>query len=177
MKILIAYPSRSSFVARDINILASRHDVSEHHFYSLSPANLLRGIRAVAQADLLFLWFASLRALPLVLFARLLGKTVVTVVGGYEAANCPEINYGNARFWRQKKVTRWILFRSRSILTVSASSQQEIINNLGIAAARLTLIHHGFDDYAPAAAVNKAKSVLTVGLLSDVTWTRKGVYE
>ena len=177
MKILLAYPTRSSFIARDIKILASKHVVSEHSYYSLAPANLLRGIRAVAKADVLFLWFASMRSVPLVLAAVLLRKPILTAVGGYEAANCPDISYGNARFRSQKLLTRWILARSRIILAGSYSSQSEIITNLGIAPERLTLVRYGFDDNAANSAANKADSVLTIGFVSEITWHRKGVFE
>ncbi len=164
-------------MARDIKILGSKHDIVEHQFFSLNPGNLLHGFRLLFKSDLLFLWFASSRSVPLVLAAALLGKPLVTVVGGYEAANCPEISYGSARSSWQRALTRFILHRSRAIVAVSQSSRAEIAANLGIAANRTTLIYHGFEDTAGNEQRKKTDSVLTVGLISDVTWMRKGVLD
>ena len=177
MKILLAYPTRSSFIARDIKILATKHEVSEHSYYSLAPANLLRGFLAVKSCDLLYLWFASIRALPLVLFARMLGKPVITVVGGYEAANCPEINYGNARNWRQRIPTRWILGLSQLILAVSRASSEAIIKNLKVAPQKVHLLYHGFEDFARDDNSVKTPVILTVGRADSSGWIRKGIRE
>lgn len=176
MKVLVAYPTRPSFVARDIKILASQHQVTEHQFFSLRPGNLFVGIRRLTQSDLLFLWFASIRAIPLVLAAALLRKKIIVVVGGYEAANCPEIEYGSARSPWQRRLTRLLLARADSILAVSRSSRDEIISNLGIAPERITTISHGFEPIQPITS-ERRNSVLTVGLLADRTWVRKGVVD
>ncbi|MBK7092006.1 MAG: glycosyltransferase family 4 protein [bacterium] len=175
MKILVAYPTRPSFVARDIEILKREHFVIEHSYYS--PMSIGRGIRAVADCEMVFLWFASQRALPLVLAARMMGKPVVTVVGGYEAANCPEIEYGNARSERQKRFTRMILNRSQAIVAVSHSSKDSIVKNLGIDAARVSVIYHGFEDTAKLLSASERSTVLTVGRLEKESWLVKGLRE
>lgn len=175
MKILVTFPTRPSFVARDIKILASQHDVSEHQYFTLSPANLLRGLRAVAAADFVYLWFASLRALPLVLFARFLGKNVITVVGGYEAANCPELHYGSARSRRQGLLVGAILRRSRFVLAVSQTSRKSIIQNYKIGEGKVNLLYHGFEDLAANATCAKRPIVLTVGRLEPASWIVKGM--
>jgi glycosyltransferase involved in cell wall biosynthesis len=156
-------------------MLGANHTIFEHQYFSLSPWNQFCGFRLLAKSDLLYLWFASIRSIPLVLVARVLGKPVVTVVGGYEAANCPEISYGSARSGWQRALTNLILGRSAAIVAVSRSSEREIANNLGVAASRVTMIHHGFEDIAGTEQRKMRESVLTVGLVSDVTWLRKGV--
>ncbi len=157
MKILVAYPTRPSFVARDIEILKRDHFVTEHSYFS--PTGLARGLRALANCELLFLWFASQRALPLVLAARMMGKPVITVVGGYEAANCPEIDYGNARRSSQRLITRMILNRSCKIVAVSNSSRDSIVKNLGIDASRVNVIYHGFEDTAKHLAAGERGTI------------------
>lgn len=173
MKILVAYPTRPSFVARDIEILKREHTVIEHSYYSL--VSIARGIRAVADCEMVFLWFASQRALPLVLAARMMGKPVVTVVGGYEAANCPEIAYGNARFGTQRALTRWMLLKSQSVLAVSQASCNSILQHLGIPKEHVQLLYHGFEDLSGRSQSDKSATVLTVGRIDDSGWVRKGM--
>lgn len=175
MKILVAYPTRPSFVARDIKILSSRHEVSEHQFLQPGLQNQLRGIRRLARTNVLYLWFASVRALPLVLAATLLRKQVVIVVGGYEAANCPEIAYGNARFRFQRMLTSWMLRRSRAVLAVSAASRESILSNLSVPQERVHLLYHGFEDIAAGSSSAKTPVVLTVGRVDSSGWRRKGL--
>lgn len=175
MKILVAYPTRPSFVARDIEILKRDHFVNEHCYFP--PTSLARGLRALANCELLFLWFASQRALPLVLAARLMRKPIITVVGGYEAANCPEIDYGNARFWTQRQVTGWMLRRSHAVLAVSNASRESIFKNLNVPAGRVQMIYHGFEDLSGSAKPAKAPIVLTVGRIDNSGWVRKGMRE
>ncbi len=175
MKILVAYPTRPSFVARDIEILQRDHFVTEHCYFP--PTSLARGLRALADCELLFLWFASQRAVPLVLAAQLMGKPVITVVGGYEAANCPEIDYGNARSMRQRRITRLILNRSRKILAVSNSSRDSIVQNLGIEPSSITVIYHGFADTAKHTENAGRSTILTVGRLERESWLVKGLRE
>lgn len=162
-------------MARDIAILSSRHIITEHQYFSLSPGNLWRGFRAVANADLVLIWFASQRAVPMVLAALLTGKPVITIVGGYEAANCPDIDYGSARFARLRAATRWILKRSRRIIAVSHSSHDSIVRNLGIAPEKITIIYHGFEDSASQTLRSERNTVLTVGRLDRSSWLVKGL--
>lgn len=174
MRILVAYPNRSSFVARDIRILSERYKVDELSFYSNSPAYIFNGMGKIAQADLLFMWFISPRAVPLVITAKALNKPIIGIVGGYEAANCPEIDYGSARSGSLRAVTRWLLNRIDTIVAVSKASRQSIVNNLGIPEDRISLVYHGFEDIAPNTPTPKQPVVLTVGDISTDNWRRKG---
>lgn len=173
MKILVAYPTRPSFVARDIEILKREHFVTEHSYFS--PASLLSGLSAVADCEMVFLWFASQRALPLVLAAKSMGKPVVTVVGGYEAANCPEIDYGNARFRTQRVLTGWMLLKSQLVLAVSQASRDSILRHLGIPKEHVQLLYHGFEDLSGSSQSDKSAIVLTVGRIDNSGWVRKGM--
>ena len=175
MKILFACPSMASFVERDLRILRERHDVTVRCIYHGSPLRFLGDISAMAKNDLLFLWFAGVYALPLVIVARLLGKKVVTVVGGYEAANMPEINYGSARKPLLRAVIRMILLKSDRVLAVSAASKKEIETNLAIAPKRITLLYHGFEDIVFDQGSAKEGTVVNVGQISQATWLKKGI--
>jgi glycosyltransferase involved in cell wall biosynthesis len=177
MKILFAYPDLASFVKRDLRILREQHDVDVRCIYHRNPFRFLGDVRAMAKSDLLFLWFAGVYALPLVLVARLLGKKVITVVGGYEAANSPEIKYGSARKPLLRAAVRLILHQSDRILAVSMASQKEIETNLSFAAENIPLVYHGFEDAAFNHDGAKERTVITVSRMSSETWLVKGIYD
>ncbi len=177
MKILFVFPDQSSFILRDLRILRERHDVVDRNIHHVNPFRFLGDVAALTKSDLLFLWFASSYAFPLVLIARLLGKKIVTVVGGYEAVNMPEIDYGAARKPLSRFLKKLLLRLSDRILAVSAASRREIIGNLGISESAITLIYHGFEDIGKETATFKRAVVTSVSGLTQSTWLRKGIYD
>jgi hypothetical protein len=92
-RILFVYTRESSFVAIDREVLAERWDVRD--WRQQGPVvNLFSLARAVGRADVVFGWFASWHTFWPVLFARLMRKPAVVVIGGYDTARMPEISYG-----------------------------------------------------------------------------------
>jgi glycosyltransferase involved in cell wall biosynthesis len=177
VNILFVSAELPSFVARDLKILRERHSVVVRFIHHTNPVRFLGDIRALWQSDLLYIWFASIYALPLVVAAKLFGKRIVTVVGGYEAANEPEIEYGSARTPWRRTLVRWILLLSDQILAVSLSSEKEIRRNLAIAPGKTRLLYHGFEDTAAGGSSHRSPMVLNVGCASEGTWMRKGIYD
>jgi glycosyltransferase involved in cell wall biosynthesis len=166
-----------SFVARDLKILRQRHNVVVRFVRHVNPFRFLGDVRALWHADLLFLWFATIYALPLVILARILGKRTVTVVGGYEAANEPEIGYGSARSPFLRRLVRWIPVLSDQVLAVSRASEREILRNLAIAPNKVRLLYHGFEDIPVEGRTSRNPMVVNVGHVSDETWKKKGIYD
>jgi glycosyltransferase involved in cell wall biosynthesis len=177
VNILFVSAGLPSFVARDLKILRERHNVVVRFIHHANPFRFLGDVHRLWKSDLLFLWFASIFALPLVIVARLLGKRVVTVVGGYEAANEPKIGYGSARSLFRRTFVRWILALSDQVLAVSRSSELQIQRNLGVAHNKIRMLHHGFEDVSFDANDPKTPKVVNVGQLSDETWKIKGIYD
>jgi glycosyltransferase involved in cell wall biosynthesis len=177
MKILVAYPNQASFIQRDIKILAEKHDVRECCIYHANPIRFVADVRRLAKSDAVLFWFSGIYALPLAVTARLLRKKVVAIVGGYEAANCPEIGYGSAR----KPLLRFLISRvlrlSHRILAVSQTSRNDIIRNLKIPVESVTLLYHGFEDIANATGPTKQPTLLNIGHLNESTWLLKGIFD
>jgi glycosyltransferase involved in cell wall biosynthesis len=89
---------------------------------------------------------------------------IVAIVGGYEAANEPDIDYGSARSpWRRAIVHR-ILNRSSRIIAVSAYTHQAVLNNYNIDPRVLILIHNAIDTgfFTLTDSADREQSVLTV---------------
>ncbi len=177
MNILFVSPDLPSFVARDLKILRERHNVVVRFVRHVNPLRFLGDLHALWKSDLLFVWFASIYALPLVIAARLLGKRVVTVVGGYEAANKPEIGYGSARSPFRRTLVRWILVLADQVLAVSRSSELQIQRNLAVASNKIRMLHHGFEHISFDTDYPKTPKVINVGQVSDETWKTKGIYD
>jgi glycosyltransferase involved in cell wall biosynthesis len=177
VNILLVSAEQPSFVARDFKILRERHNVVFRFIHHTNPFRLLSDVRALWRSDLLFIWFASVYTLPLITAAKLLGKRIVTVVGGYEAANEPEIRYGSARSLFRRMLVRWILVLSDQVLAVSHASEKEIRVNLGVAHNKIRMLYHGFEDITVEGRSYKDPTVLNVGCVSDETWMRKGIYD
>jgi len=177
VNILLLSPDLSSFVARDLKILRERHNVVVRFIHHVNLFRFLGDVHTLWKSDLLFVWFASGFALPLVIVARVLGKRIVTVIGGYEAANEPEIGYGSARSPLLRTLVRWILTLSDKILAVSHSSELLIQRNLAVASNKIRMVHHGFEHISFDSDYPKTPKAINVGQVSDETWKTKGIYD
>jgi len=176
VKILLAAADAASFIARDAKILRERHEVTEF----ILPARVWPNPdldKFVRSHDLVLLWFASGRAVPLVWRARRARKPIVVVVGGYEAVWLPEIQYGTANGWLQRRRTQWILDQAARVLTVSQASQRSLTGRFAVADSRLRLIYHGFEDFWGRVEDVRRTEVLTVGNINASVWLRKGQQE
>ncbi len=175
MRIFFGHTSDGSFVLRDLAILKSRHDVCARNLEHRDPLRLLRDMCSVTRCRVAFFWFASIRALPCMLVAKVLGKRIAVVVGGYEAACVPDINYGQARFAVRRLLTRIMLRAADLVLAVSESSRRDILNNLRIDDDRVTLLYHGFEDLAGDFKCNRKPIVINIGDVNERTWRTKGI--
>ncbi len=176
MKILLASANAATFVERDARILRERHSVTEY----IIPSHLwpsAESMRLVRAHDLVVLWFATVRALPLVLALTACKKPLVTIIGGYEAVHLPEIGYGTAHKPIDRQITKFILRKSRRIVSVSRSSQESLVKNFVCDPASLAIIPHGFEDLAADRDLTKSREVLSVGNIYRSLWLVKGQRE
>lgn len=110
MRIVLLGPLRSSFVQTDIAELGKRHTIVPlDTVLGRGLAGLrtlimltLKTLVALVRADALYCWFADYHTLVPTLAARLLGKRVYVVAGGYDVGYLPEINYG-----ARMRAARW----------------------------------------------------------------------
>lgn len=151
MNALLIGPVNSTFVKNDIEIL-SKH-------YKLKALNSVfgRGMKGLFNLSLLtvkslyyiltskfvYCWFADYSTLLPTLFARLLGKKVFVVAGGFDARYIPEINYGaKTRPLRWFSVKNSFRFAS-AIFPVSEFTKNSLINLIESKLPPITVIYNG----------------------------------
>lgn len=171
--ILVPILFELSFLRSDIRVLAERYEVREVR--SHRPGEMLAALRALPGTDLVFCWFASLRFLPLVLLARLLGKPVVIVTGGYDVAAEPAIEYGNMRPGLTALLGRLVLRLATICLPYSEAGRRETTVNGRVPESRQRMIYLGFAPPPPPPGGPRRRQAVTVGRIDSSTIHRKGL--
>ncbi len=173
-RIAFVYRSLSHFVETDIEILARHFEVLPLQYASL--ASIGRIIKAVCSSDIVYCWFAGRYAVFALLFARLLGKKGVVVVGGYDVINDTRPELPLPVY--QKVLTRLALEFADHVLAISDAS---LSSARALVPARLwtkmTRVYLGvaFSEDQTGQLARKEKMVLTVSLLTKDQIERKGV--
>jgi len=171
--ILFVHNHLSSFVRTDRDLLRERFIL--HEWIPRGRAvNLAALARQVAQADLVFGWFASWHTFFPVLLARCFKRPSILVVGGYDTANLPEIGYGNLRGGFKRWITGTTLKMATTLIAFSEYSCREIITHTRLPADRIEMLYLGVTprEYRP---LPKVPSVVTVGNVDKGNLERKGL--
>lgn len=176
-KILFLSAYNSSFVKNDRAILRSFAEVTDLKIPKKRDIFTILKLAVkiyvnVSKHDLCFCWFAELPAFLAVLFSKLLNKKSIVVVGGYEVANVPEINYGGLLSNKNTNKVKYILKNADLTLAVSQSNMNEISKNF--ATKELELIYNGVktDKFF---AKEKKPIAITVGNVTEENLQRKGL--
>ena len=160
-KIAFVYYGNSTFVEQDYALLSKHFVVTKVEYRGIS--DVFKILTAVLKSRISFSWFADGWAFFAVLFSKLFRKKSVVVVGGYEVACVPEINYGvctlsKARQW----MIKFALNNADELLAVSNFTKTECLKYL-THPRDLSVLYNGID--AEAFKTNtkkKANLVLTV---------------
>jgi len=169
----VYYASFSSFIKRDYDIIFRAHEVKKVNFSGTGDAVKL--MKAVANCDLALIWFAGGHAFAAVLLAKLLRKKSMIIVGGFDVARAPEINYGRFTQSRTRKfLTKFALQYANRVLVVDPSLKIDAIKNAGIDGHNIDYLPTGYDyeKFVPGPA--KENLVITVGYVSHSVIKRKG---
>jgi glycosyltransferase involved in cell wall biosynthesis len=124
MKIFFVGDTKSQFIKMDANMLEATgnevtiipHPVGTKRYPSFLLDLLCNKIK---NYDLVWVWFADIHAIPIILLAHHYNKPVVVFCGDYEFGNYPEISYGNQRSFIRGYPTRWVLKNADEIITSS----------------------------------------------------------
>ncbi len=173
-KILFVHNSPTQFVRLDLEELRGRYEVTDCYLRSrwINPVSVLRQVRT---HDLVFGWFASWHTFLPLLFARLLGKPSVLVIGGYDLANMPEIGYGHQRGGIKRWVSRRTIYLARRLVTNSYYSRSEAARNARIREEDVHAVYHGVSDpFRSLPQGSRARIALTVGNVDRSNLCRKG---
>jgi len=114
--LLFIYPQLRSFVKKDIELLSKSYEVISKGFIASNKflwpfVWLYQFIYLLLKApscSAIVVFFGGHHSLMPTLVGRLLKKPTMIIIGGTDAANFPEINYGNFR----KQPLKWVTQKS-----------------------------------------------------------------
>jgi glycosyltransferase involved in cell wall biosynthesis len=174
-KILLVHSGNESFVRLDFELLKQSYFVDDFYAQKKFPKEVKKMWVAIKETDVLFCWFASWNSLWAILLAKLLHKSSILVIGGYDLAKLPEANYGHQRGGLEKWISRWAMHSATLLFTNSYYSQKEAEQNAGISADVVQVIYHGIPDPFGYLPQKKERMVLTVGKVDFPNLKRKGL--
>ena len=134
-RVLFVHSAMATFVRNDLRLLQKHFNVRSldvtlflHPSRDRDWFTYLRLLKGVLWADVVYAWWADLNAFFIVLFCFFLHKKSIIVVGGYEVAYIPAINYGTLLSPIGRLEVKLILTHASKILAVSKSSEKEILH-------------------------------------------------
>ncbi|MCD4672294.1 MAG: glycosyltransferase [Anaerolineaceae bacterium] len=173
--ILFVHNALKSFVKIDRDLLAEKWHVQELFLPSPQKINPFAVFRAVQRNDLVVAWFASWHSLLPIIFARLLKKPSIVIIGGYDTANLPEADYGSQRGGLSRFISRFVIRNASWLITNSNSAKQEAITNAKADTEKICVIYHGLPAVPAPQHDNHESIVLNVGEVKRANALRKGI--
>lgn len=181
VKVLFVRPSKSSFIQKDLELLKRHFNVRvvdsafSRENLKGSLRTLFEMIMGVLWADVTFSWFADFHAYVAVLLSKMFRKKSVVVVGGYDVANEPNINYGVMRFPESKVAERvkFVLKNANRILPFSNFAAKEVLSI--DPDTSISMIPLACDTKKFTPAVDKGDIILTVCIVNKNNIVRKGL--
>lgn len=173
-RVLYVYSRKNTFTDIDRAALAERFEVVEYYQARLRvrPLELVAKLR---RADVVFGWHASWHTFAALTLARVLRKPSVLVIGGFDTARMPEIDYGAQRPGVRRWFTRRTIANATRLITNSEHSMREIEANLGLGPNQVAVIYHGIPDrFADRGDVEEERMALSVGVVYGMNLERKG---
>ena len=171
-KLLFVYVVFSTFVEGDLRILRKAYDVTVYH-YDIRKNSLYVVVRQFFwllfnawRFDKVYVWFGDYHAFFPVVFARLYGKRVFLVNGGYDVCRIKALKYGSfsnpVRGW----VTRYAMRHCMLNLSVSRYVERKVRVITG--RTNSVLLYNGVGiPYGDEVVAEKRDVVLTVGLIDN----------
>jgi len=169
---LLVCPNLEDVIQDDYMLLQKHFDVKVALFTSTRTIlkfifTLLKG---VIWSDITFSWFADIHAFLAVLFSKMLGKKSIVVIGGYEVANVPEINYGLFCHPISAHMVKFILKYADKILTVDEGLKKDAIKNAGTSEDKIQIVPTGCD--AKKFKFNGVKDDLVITVSHGYNWKK-----
>jgi glycosyltransferase involved in cell wall biosynthesis len=175
-RIYFVHSHRETFVQMDRELLRQSFTVDDYLANRPLPFSIMRIWRGVRENDCIYCWFASRSSFWTLLFARMMKKKSVLVIGGYDVANIPEAGYGSQRGGFRKWISRQAMQMATVITTFSYFSQKEANINADLPLDRVSVIYLGVPDpFHSLPPLAKKKLILTVGNVNQPNLLRKGL--
>jgi len=110
-----------------------------------------------------------------VFLSKIFKKKSIVIVGGVDAANVPEINYGRfTQDFFKRRMTIFALKHATKVLVVDPSLKEDIIKNAKVNGNNIEYIPTGYDSEYWKPKGKKEDIVLTVGGIVNSVVKRKG---
>lgn len=171
LRVLLIAPFPAPFISVDIEILQG---------FARVTCLIKSGVKAIPLifwnmlfCEVVFCWFGSVYAAVAALFAKMLRKRSIIVLGGVDAAALPEIHYGIwLSPWKSRLLTHGL--RSADLILVVAPSMKEKIKEFAnYDGANIEYLPTGYDAGFWKPGAPKEKFVLTVGQSDTLTRLKK----
>jgi glycosyltransferase involved in cell wall biosynthesis len=199
MKVIYFKPNNSTFVLRDQKILENHFDTKTFLINTKSPVgyffSLLRLIFFLTffswQADVFFIRFADWHTAIVAFFKKIYCKKLYIVIGGYDVAAIPQINYGVHIRKGRSRFARYAMKNASFLLPVSENlieyqnrfisdppTRGGILSFVPKVKGKIEVIPNGFDGqfWQKIETVEKENLVLTVAYIhNDRTFRMKGM--
>ena len=176
-KILFVCSAFSSFIQNDLYLLKSHFDVRVAHYQGKKrvPKFVIETLKGVLWTDVTFSWFADVHAFTAVLLSKIFRRKSIVVVGGYEVAKVPEIDYGGMLSRRKTFIVRFVLKHADKVLTVDDSLKKDAIKNAKVNGENIKTVPTGYDAKKFKNNGKKENLVITVSYITDNIIKRKGL--
>ncbi len=172
----------AAFVQADLQILRQGNEVELIETGGRPAGRVAALVRACGQVmlgrtDLVYVWFAGVSYAPAVALAcRIAAVPMVLVTGGADVANCPEVDFGDARIWWRRVLVRFALEHASVVLAFSGSAQREIARFAAPPHIEVNAPAIQFDGPTPGiAAGGREDMVLTVSSINALSVRQKGL--
>jgi glycosyltransferase involved in cell wall biosynthesis len=163
----------STFVKSDMEIL-KKHFAVYPICIGFDFVKMMRNlIRALTRASIIYVWFAGFQAFISVFLAKLFGKKLVIVAGGYDAAYVPEIDYGVFTCWWRTIMAIFTYKNADLIIAVSRYTKKELLQH--VIPKKVVVVYNGIDTEKFRPFGNKQNFVLTVGAVNWSNLRKKGL--
>jgi glycosyltransferase involved in cell wall biosynthesis len=177
LKVLFIGANRPVAVILDEIIILKKHfDVKFEIavFDRKKPMETFRSIKNIfvnsISSDVIYAYFADINGLFAVVMAKMLKKKSVIVVGGFEVACIPELEYGLLLHPGSRMITRYIFKSADKILTVEEGLKNDALANLMASGNNIQTVYTGYDYDKFKPSGEKENLILTVSY--GRTWNR-----
>lgn len=174
LSVLFVYCDLSTFVERDLELLRRHFDVKTVRWRRGS--GMLRSVVEIMQGmrrcDVSFTWFAGVYGAITVFFSKCLGKRSVVVVGGYDVAKVPELEYGAFTKSKEAIPARYCLKNATRILVVDESLKEDAVKNAKVIGGNIEYVPTGYDAGYWKPRGRKEMLALTVAIAHDIARAR-----
>ena len=173
-KILFVHNHLTEFIKKDLEILQIKYSVTEFD-NTKSILNIYKTAKLVLSHDLVFGWFASEHTFLPTCFARLFSKPTILIIGGYDVANLPEIDYGHQRGGVKKWISRMTMRLATKLLAFSFYSKDEAVRNAELLQESIEVAYMGIPSESGAElSIPRQRMAITVGHVKRSNLVRKG---